>query len=219
MSGAKIVAVSKFTQDQINAFSNLENVGVLTNFISLPDKPVQTREECRALSNLKFVWAGRISTEKGLAELLKIWPSAYALDIFGAGPDLARLEKLHGEKKNISFKGTISNLDLRIELPKYLAFVNSSTWSEFAPMTIIEALSCGLPIVFPHGLSLGTLIKNYKAGTDYSLDNSQSLEISLINISNLELREDYTRAANELFKKEFSAIGWYENLLGIMASI
>jgi len=218
-SGAKIVAVSKFSQDQIIEFSNLDDVGVLSNFVSLPDSPFHSNGGKRAVSETKFVWAGRISTEKGLEELLNIWPSAYTLDIFGTGPNLARLEKLHGEKINISFKGTISNDNFRTQLARYQGFVNSSTWSEFGPMTIIEALSSGLPIVFPHGLPLGVLITTYKAGIAYSLENSKSLEFALLNTSSVELCEEYQRAASELFKKEFSVEGWYEKLLEISASL
>lgn len=216
-SGARIVAVSKFTQNQINEFSDLKDVGVLSNFISLAGTSHSKTVSEGEFPVKDFVWAGRVSKEKGLAELLDIWPSAYALDIFGSGPDFARLEELHGGKANISFKGSISNPKLKAELPGYLGLVNSSTWSEFAPMTIIEALSIGLPIVFPHGISLAEELMKFKAGQGFILNDSESLRNSLEQISDVSQHPKYVEAAFRLFKEEFSFEGWYEKLLSISA--
>jgi glycosyltransferase involved in cell wall biosynthesis len=217
-SGAKIVTVSNMTKQKISEFSNLENVGALSNFISMPNNSNSFINNKGAELGEKFVWAGRISPEKGLEELLNIWPSTFALDIFGVGSDLLRLRKIHGGKKSISFKGAISNEDLRAELPHYRGYVNSSTWTEFGPMTIIEALSAGLPIIFPIGLSLGELISDYGAGNSYALNNSKSLELSLLKISDSELYEGYRQAAINLYEQEFSAEGWYIKLMNIFTN-
>ena len=218
-SGAKIVAVSKYSQNKISEFSNLRDVGVLSNFISFKGNSDLSGSDDQGFPNKKFVWAGRISTEKGLADLLDIWPTAYSLDIFGTGPDLAGLKEIHGGKTNISFKGSINNDKLMAELPKYTGFVNSSTWSEFAPMSIIEALSIGLPIVFPNGISLGELLTNFNAGEAFVLRDSESLRKSLERLSDLKEHEKYVESALRLFTIEFSFEGWYEKLLSINASM
>jgi hypothetical protein len=86
-------------------------------------------------------------------------------------------------------------------------------------MTVIEALSVGLPIIFPFGLSLGELIATFGAGNAYSLDDPRSLEVSLFNISNPETHDQYQRASRELFSAEFSVGGWYQKLLDIHAAM
>lgn len=217
-SGAKIVAVSNLTKQKISEFSNLENVRALSNFVSKPNNSNTRINNQGAKPGEKFVWAGRISPEKGLEELLNIWPSTFALDIFGAGSDLSRLKKIHGEDKSISFMGAISNEDLRAVLPHYLGFVNSSTWTEFGPMTIIEALSAGLPVLFPIGLSIGELISDYGAGNSYALSDPKSLELSLLKISDSELFKGYQQAALNLYEQEFSAEGWYKKLMNIFTN-
>ena len=216
-SGAQIVAVSKFTQESITKFSNLENVGVLSHFISPLDEPDLLKREKLALPPKEYIWAGRISAEKGLLELLNIWPSSYTLDIFGGGPELARLMKIHGGKTNISFKGSVSNENLRTELPKYRGFVNSSTCKEFGPLTIIEALSAGLPIIYPSGLPLGDIISKYGAGEEYTLSNPESLRNSLARTSDQSQFEQYEEAATLLFSEEFSLEGWYKQLISLYA--
>jgi len=218
-SGARIVAVSTFTQKEITKFSNLKNVGVLSNFISLTEMSPLDGHNSNSIHRKKFIWAGRVSHEKGLTELLEIWPSNYDLDVYGSGPDLPNLSKLHSTKSNICFNGAISNTELKSVLPRYLGFVNSSTWSEFAPMTVIEALSAGLPIIFPKGLSLGELISKYKAGIGFSLGDSNSLRDSLNGISDPSQSQKYKEGVNSLFNEEFSFEGWYKNLIALYTTL
>jgi glycosyltransferase involved in cell wall biosynthesis len=215
-SGATIVAVSKSTQEKISTFNNVANVGVLSNFVSPTDR-IATFDQTKNTSDPDgFVWAGRISAEKGLRELLEIWPPEYNIDIFGSGPDLSNLAKLHSYKSNITFMGSIPNENFKVVLPNYRGFVNSSTWSEFAPMTIIEALSKGLPIIFPRGLSLGETLSSYNAGAEYVLGDPKTLEHALFQVADPSKYKDYQESVHSLFIEEFSADGWYKKLMLII---
>jgi glycosyltransferase involved in cell wall biosynthesis len=163
----------------------------------------------------QFVWTGRVSKEKGLAELLKIWPDCFRLDIYGGGPELRILTKTYEGKSNITFKGTVSNEILTEKLPYYWGLVNSSTWLESGPMTVIEALSAGVPIIFPTTLPIGLLITKNKAGIAYSFTDSISLTSALKEISNPKNRRAYQASAYNLFVSQFSIEKWYKSLMEI----
>ena len=214
-SGATVVAVSDGTQRKINEFDTLTRVGVLSNFLYIQkNTPKKKISENFSISN-KFVWSGRISREKGLAELLGIWPENFCLDIFGDGPVLEELINAHGLKENISFHGTIPTEILRVKLSQYLGFVNSSTWLETGPMTVIEALSVGLPIVFPTSLPIGRTITAHQAGMSYSLRDSNSLVIALTEIADPISRISYTQSSSKLFLSQFSAEKWHKSLMEV----
>jgi glycosyltransferase involved in cell wall biosynthesis len=218
-SGAMIVAVSKATQEQIADFGGLSDVRTLSNF-AFSDPPTGVKNSIeKNPAQERFIWAGRMTKEKGLSELLSFWPSEYILDIYGSGADGARLSQVYSNSKNITFKGTISNQKLREILPTYSGFVNSSTWSEFGPMTIIEALAAGIPIVFPIKLPLAKLISGYRAGVSYEFSDPNSLHQALASVLNPMNVDQYRTAATKLFRDEFSVESWHEKLINLYAII
>jgi len=101
------------------------------------------------------VGLGRLSQEKGFDLLLEAWSYVVAarpetdwrLRIYGDGPDRAALEaqaRLLGITSSVSFEGPTS------KVPEVLragsVFVSASRAEGF-PMTLLEALACGLPCV------------------------------------------------------------------------
>ena len=214
-SGVTVVAVSEGTQRKITEFDTLTKIGVLSNFLSVQKNVTAKKSPIRDLVSNRFVWTGRISREKGLAELLKIWPPDFYLDIFGSGPDLDGLVELYGSNERLCFHGTIPNQTLREKLPNYLGFVNSSTWLETGPMTVIEALSVGLPIVFPRTLPIGRTIVSNQAGMSYSLRDANSLLDALTEISVPTNRSRYSQSSCNLFRSNFSAEIWHKSLMDI----
>ena len=214
-SGATIVAVSEASQEKIREFNSISRLEVLSHFVSVPEGLISlTLPDGHSALN-QFVWTGRVSKEKGLAELLKIWPDCFRLDVYGGGPELRILTKTYEGKSNITFKGTVSNEILTEKLPYYWGLVNSSTWLESGPMTVIEALSAGVPIIFPTTLPIGLLITKNKAGIAYSFTDSISLMSALKEISNPKNRRAYQVSAYNLFVSQFSIEKWYKSLMEI----
>jgi len=214
-SGATIVTVSEASQEKMREFSYISRLEFLPNFVSVPNglKTLSIPDDNSGLN--QFVWTGRVSKEKGLSELLKIWPDFFRLDIFGGGPELRILTKMYEGKSNITFKESVSNEILREKIPHYWGLVNSSTWLELGPMTVIEALSAGLPIIFPTTLGIGSLITKNKAGIAYSFTDSISLTSALEEISNPVKRRAYQESAYNLFVRQFSVDKWYKSLMEI----
>jgi glycosyltransferase involved in cell wall biosynthesis len=120
---------------------------VIRNFTA-PVPPVTTREQLGDL-----VTAGSLEPVKNHQFLLRVLAAAndaghrLTLDIFGDGPLRAELMAL-AESLNLDgqvcFRGF--RTDIRDFLPGYRAYVHSS-YSESAPLAVIEAMAAGLPVV------------------------------------------------------------------------
>lgn len=96
---------------------------------------------------------GRLSHEKGFDLLLNAWEKVcnnnndWMLNIFGDGPLKNKLIQLSNKLKishRVSFEGNVK--DIREKYLKSSIFVMSSR-HEGLPLTLIEAMECGLPVV------------------------------------------------------------------------
>jgi len=103
-------------------------------------------------SRIKFVTVCRLSKEKGLPKLIKIfskYKKEFYLDIIGDGPELQNLKKLAfktHKNKNVRFLGTINPFKIKFYLRKYDYYINFSDFEGF-PNTVIESLSVGVPVL------------------------------------------------------------------------
>lgn len=97
-----------------------------------------------------IVYAGRLSREKGIDKLLEAvasMPEKPRLSIYGDGPLAAELKERYASRPNIRFMGhtdagTIVNALATAEMA-----VCPSMWYENNPLSVIEALSAGTPVL------------------------------------------------------------------------
>jgi glycosyltransferase involved in cell wall biosynthesis len=110
----------------------------------------------RADGLVRFVMASRLSPDKGCSTTLQAFARVAArettatLDVFGDGPDRAALEfqvREHHLEDRIRFHGHIENAVLSERLPDFDVFLQHSLKKEGSPVSIVEAMACGLPVV------------------------------------------------------------------------
>jgi glycosyltransferase involved in cell wall biosynthesis len=98
-----------------------------------------------------FLFAGRLSQEKGLLTLLKAFAARpqLQLDIVGTGPEEAALRQWVAEQgvSNVRFLGYQSGEALWRLMGTAKALILPSEWYENAPMSILEAFSLGVPVI------------------------------------------------------------------------
>lgn len=106
----------------------------------------------------RLVFVGRLSQEKSPEKLVKFLrslvslDSRFQLDLIGNGPARPQLQQLtqaHQLTSHLHFKGTQTQAYLQTHLPRYAAFISYSS-TEVMPLTFLEAMACGLPILSPH---------------------------------------------------------------------
>tara|TARA_B100001123_G_scaffold367775_1_gene428302 strand:+ start:2377 stop:3534 length:1158 start_codon:yes stop_codon:yes gene_type:complete len=120
------------------------------------------------LKTLEFIFVGRLVRRKGTDTLLKIierLPSL-KLSIVGEGPDREWLENSINSlqiSKRINFIGHVPNNELPQLLSKALALV-SPAHSEGLPLTILEAMSSGIPVVATNVGGIGDVVIDGRTG-------------------------------------------------------
>jgi glycosyltransferase involved in cell wall biosynthesis len=161
-------------------------------------------------SNLKptrggWVYAGRLSEEKGLLKLLENWPRGEILQIFGSGP----LESvvLSKQSPNIVFRGFRPPEEILKALSVSEGLVFPSLMVENSPLSYIQALSVGTPVLALRENSVGDDVAEF--GTGKIVPSWSELGESM-----REIRQDaniHDRCVRR-FEENFSAEVWTERI-------
>jgi glycosyltransferase involved in cell wall biosynthesis len=143
-----------------------EKVTTVPNFVHPPKSWAQPRDKRDGL-----LYVGRLSKEKGVDVLLRALqlirrdvPEA-ALTVVGDGPTRPLLKALAerlGIAEAVTFTGPLENRMLGGHYRRAIACVLPSLWMENCPVTALEALSHGTPLL---GSDLGGLPEIIREGT------------------------------------------------------
>jgi len=162
-----------------------------------------------------FVFVGRASSEKGLAELLEIWPQEYRLDIIGSGEFGNRNP---ADFSNVRFLG-IRDRDWILKiLPSYTALIfPGRVWEGAYPLVVREALEAGVPVVALSGSSAADLVAEEGVGAVYADEDSDNLWLALNNV--ISAGNDLRAAARALFEHALTEAQWSERIQSIYRTV
>lgn len=164
-----IVQVAFWFYKITKVFDNIDYFFVLTNFqkekiisfginkkkIILKPNSLDLLINNQSYRKENYIYVGRLEESKGIYELLRNWvllDNKFILTIIGTGEIEDSLRKTY-QKDNIIFLGKC-NRDITLQhiaSSKYL--IQPSIWYETFGLTIIEAMSFGVPVI---GSNLGT---------------------------------------------------------------
>ena len=140
-----IVVLSDIAKEKIKVLN--KNIVIIPNSISFNGDATVDKTQKR------IIMVGRLSAEKGYERLVEIgiflksnYPG-WHIDVFGNGPlreKLATLYKMNGLEDIINLKGFSKHIKEEF-LKSSLCILTSYT--EALPMNIIEANSCGVPVL------------------------------------------------------------------------
>ncbi|MCX5388861.1 glycosyltransferase family 4 protein [Streptomyces sp. NPDC006482] len=133
-----------------------DRIAMIPNFVDEPDLGTD------GASDGRWVFAGRLSAEKGALDLLRRWPESEPLDIIGDGELLDRARAT--APSSVRFLGRLDRAELRRRLPSYLGLVFPSRCLEGAPLVQVEALAAGLPILAFDGSSVAESVRSLGTG-------------------------------------------------------
>ena len=180
----------KFLTEEL-MFNN--SINIFPNYIDIS----QSNNE---VNNEKYItYAGRISEEKGVKELISSFLSAsindMSLKIIGNGPLLDSLRREY-DNSSIEFLGEKSNEETLKIISKSMAVVTATKLYEGQPVLLCEASSLGIPAIFPDTGGIKEFFPD-----NYSLSFKQfdykELTAKLENLSN----QDFMKKIGEENKK------------------
>ena len=149
-----------------------------------------------------YVYVGRLSEEKGAETLLKAASELpYELRIAGGGPLVEELKAKYS-KANIKFLGHVSPLEVKELVINAKMLVLPSECYENNPLSVIEALSLGTPVV---GAKIGGIPELLKPsnGVLFRSGDVDSLEKSIRTVWNTDYNyKEISQKSIEAFSKE-----------------
>lgn len=191
------------THEDAESWRGYDNLHVIPNMLSFEPKEHSTCTEKRVIA------VGRLDFQKKFDRLIDIWALVtkecpdWRLDIFGQGPDKETLVKqiqLLDLDKIITINPPTKQIGR--EYQKASVFVMTSTY-EGLPMTLLEAISYGLPCVsyiFPCGPR--DIIEDEKNGYIIEGGDKEKFAQKLVELmKNDPLRCEFGKNAKESSKK------------------
>ena len=180
-----------------------EKITVVHNGIA-DINPLPVAENRNKIPVLTMV--ARLAPQKnfiGLLDALSHIEEKYLLQIVGDGPDLEKIKRHAtqlGIDKNISFMGS------RSDVPEILAetdiFILSSDWEGY-PISILEAMRAGLPIICTRVGGTPEAVINEKNGLLVARGNTQALASAISRlIKDTQERQEFGRNSRVLFERQ-----------------
>lgn len=139
----RFIALTEFARDRMVAAGlPADRMRIKPNFVADPGPRGETRGDAPPYA----LFVGRLSEEKGVDVLLKAWRHIdMPLRIVGDGPQRLQLEA--NAPRCVTFLGQVDHEAVRREMATASFLIVPSIWYEGFPMTVVEAMALGTPIV------------------------------------------------------------------------
>jgi glycosyltransferase involved in cell wall biosynthesis len=171
-----------------------------------------------------FLYAGRLSDEKGVGTLVRAVADRpeLSLSIAGDGP-LAGALRVEAEERapgRVRFLGHLGAAELESAMRGARAVVLPSEWYENAPMTALEAAASGVPVI---GARIGGIPEIVRSGTTGLLFEPGDATGLAAAMARLEADPDEAvrlgRAARGMAEREYGLDRQVETMLGILEEV
>lgn len=170
-----------------------------------------------------FVFAGRLSPEKGIETLIRaIALSGERLIVAGTGPEEANLRRLVAELgADVTFAGYLSGERLHRLIGESRALVLPSEWYENAPISILETYALGRPVI---GAAIGgipEMVRDGETGLLAAAGDAEGLGRVLREMAALSpaARAGMGSEGRNWIASEFSAAAYRSRTLGLYAGL
>lgn len=186
-----------------------QKIKTLCNFIDI--------NKCKKISfskNNYCCYIGRLSNEKGIQTLIRTMNKLpYKLIVIGTGPLEAELKTI--AKNNIEFVGFKKWNEIKELVSQARFSIIPSECYENNPLSVIESLCLGTPVLGANIGGIPELIIPNVSGLTFESKNSEDLQKKIIEMFQMDF--NYKEIA-ENSQKQFNAEKYYDELITIYKS-
>jgi glycosyltransferase involved in cell wall biosynthesis len=211
---SKFIAPSRFMRDAVARRFGDDKVVHIPNGIDASLIEPSKRDDGYIL------YLGRLSAEKGVATLLKAHAAdrgAWRLIVAGTGPLLAELQASYPAAE---FPGHLGGADLADVIRKASMVVVPSEWNENSPVSILEAMAYGKPVVASRIGGIPELVRHGQTGLLFTPKDHAQLGISIrALLTNAERRARLGAEARRMVEKHHSLEAHGAALLALYQSV
>ncbi|MCR4740275.1 MAG: glycosyltransferase family 4 protein [Lachnospiraceae bacterium] len=126
-----------------------------------------------------YIYISRLEYLKGIQVALEAFKKLpeHKLLVLGVGPDEERSRRYveDNHMENVTFLGFKNKAEMTELLYNAKALVFPTQWYEGFPMTIVESLACGTPVIGSDIGNVGTIVKDGINGLRFRYDDSNDL--------------------------------------------
>lgn len=211
----KVIAPSQFMADSVISRFPREKIEVIYNGVDT-DIMLPSEEDAGYV-----LYLGRLSKEKGVATLISAYRQyniRMPLKVCGTGP---LLDELSGEQlPNVAFLGYQSGAALRSIIRKASIICVPSEWYENCPMSVLEAMAYGKPVVGARMGGIPELVDEGVTGVLHEKGDVSGLAQAINVLANDKvMRRRMGRAARKRVEEKFSLAKHNEALLSVYKSL
>jgi len=167
-----------------------------------------------------FLYLGRLSREKGVDILLDAFatlPDTARLVVAGTGPLEAELRGRVAGEGRVTFTGYLSGAALEASIRGARAVVVPSQWYENAPLSVLEAMAYGKPVIGARIGGIPEMVEEGRTGLLFEAGDVDALREALdrlLTMSDAAVAE-MGRAARRRVEEHYTAEEHYERLMAV----
>lgn len=177
---------TKFVRDFYikNSQIKKESTIVIPTFTDISQ--LKNKDEVKFKEKKYFLFFGRLSEEKGIIELLKVFKTLLniKLIVIGDGPLKSEVQQ-YSKYKSIILEGFQPRNIILKYIKQAKAIIIPSLWYDVMPNVLIESISQGASVIVPKFGVFPELIKKSQ-GYFYDQNNFDSLKSVVIKVNNLK---------------------------------
>jgi glycosyltransferase involved in cell wall biosynthesis len=141
------------------------------------------------------LYVGRLALEKGVGVMLEAWRAddrLPSLHVVGHGPLRDAVISSASRLSSVAHLGPVPASEMAAIYARASMLIFPSTWYEGFPMTIVEAMACGLPIVASRLGSMPEIVQDGRTGLLFNAGDAADLR------AKVEWLSDHPDAATEM---------------------
>lgn len=168
-----------------------------------------------------FLFVGRLSEEKGLNILLKASEQGpFTLKILGDGPLREKVEAYASRYPTIEYLGKRPQEEVRGFMQQARALIFPSIWYEGMPMVILEAFSCGTPVIASRLGNPQSMITEGVNGLFFAPKDAENMVEAVRKLNDSpDLQQTLSEGARATYEQHYSPQQNYDTLIDIYLQV